>query len=178
MFTFSLLLLFTGFDDKEIIAGPELNKPIPGLKTLQIVGDLAEKEIDWKETTKTKPTLIVFVRSDKWDRPVARVLKQLDNALVAARKDLPDAHLAIVWISKDGERAKEYLPKVQQSIKMQVSSWNHFNGEVYDASGWQLSGDGALNIVLVKDNKAVWGRAFSTMQESISNQTMMELKDK
>jgi hypothetical protein len=109
---------------------------------------------------------------------VARVLKQFDDALVAARKDLPDAHIAIVWIGKDGERAKEYLPKVQQSLKMQVSSWNHFNGEVYDASGWQLSGDGALNIVLVKDNKAVWGRAFSTMQESISKQAMLELKGK
>lgn len=178
MFTLPLLLLLSWIDDKEIVAGPELNKPIPSLKTLQIVGDHADKEIDWKETAKTKPTLIVFVRSDKWDRPVARVLKQLDDALIAARKDLPDAHVAIVWISKEGERAKEYLPKVQQSLKMQVSSWNHFNGEVYDASGWQLSGDGALNIVLVKDNKAVWGRAFSTMQESIARQAMKELKGK
>lgn len=178
MFTLSLLLLCSWIDDKEIVAGPELNKPIPSLKTLQIVGDHADKEIDWKETAKTNYMLIVFVRSDKWDRPVARVLKQLDDALVAARKDLPDAHIVIVWVSKDGERAKEYLPKVQQSLKMQVSSWNHFNGEVYDASGWQLSGDGALNIVLVNDNKAVWGRAFSTMQESITRQVMAELKRK
>ncbi|MFT3882372.1 MAG: hypothetical protein QM703_22315 [Gemmatales bacterium] len=178
MFTLPLLLLFCWSDDKEIVAGPELNKPIPSLKTLQIVGDQADKEIDWKETAKTKPTLIVFVRCDKWDRPVARVLKQLDDALVAARNDLPDTHIAFVWISKDGERAREYLPKVQQSLKMQASSWNHFNGEVYDATGWQLSGDGALNIVLVKDNKAVWGRAYSTMQESIAKQVMMELKRK
>jgi hypothetical protein len=178
MFTLSLLLLGTWIEDKEILAGPELNKPIPSLKTLQIVGDHADMEIDWKETAQTKPTLIVFVRSDKWERPVARVLKQLDDALIAARKDLPDAHVGIVWVSKDADKAKDYLPKVQQSIKLQASSWNHFNGEVYDASGWQLSGDGALNIVLVKDNKAIWGRAFSNMQEGIVKQAMAELKGK
>jgi len=178
MFALTLLLFIPWMDDKEIVAGPELNKPIPSLKTLQIVGDHADKEIDWKETAQAKPTLIVFVRTDKWDRPVARVLKQLDDALIAVRKDLPDAHVGIVWVSKDADKAKDYLPKVQQSIKLQASSWNHFNGEVYDATGWQLSGDGALNIVLVKDNKAVWGRAFSTMQESIVKQTMAELKGK
>lgn len=178
MFALSLLLLSAWIDDKDIVAGPELNKPIPSLKTLQIVGDHADKEIDWKETAQTKSTLIVFVRSDKWERPVARVLKQLDDALIAARKDLPDAHIGIVWVSKDAEKAKDYLPKVQQSIKLQASSWNHFNGEVYDATGWQLSGDGALNIVLVKGNKTIWGRAFSTMQEGIVKQTMAQLKGK
>ena len=81
-------------------------------------------------------------------------------------------------MSKDADKAKDYLPKVQQSIKLQASSWNHFNGEVYDATAWQLSGDGALNIVLVKDNKAIWGRAFSIMQEGIVKQTMAELKGK
>lgn len=178
MLTLLCLLLSTGFDDKEIVSGPELNKPVPSLKTLQVVGDHADKEVDWKELTEKKPTLLVFVRSDKWDRPVARVLKQVDDALIAARKDYPDVHIGIIWISKDAERAKEYLPKVQLSIKLQASSWNFFNGEVYDAAGWQLSGDGAINIVLVKEGKSTWGRAFDTMQESIARQAMAALKGK
>lgn len=178
MFTLFALLFVTYSDDKEIVAGPELNKPVPSLKTFQVVGTNADKEIDWKDINQNKPTLLVFVRSDKWDRPVARVLKQLDDSIIAISKDVPDAHMGIIWVSKDSEKAREYLPKVQQSIKLQASSWNHFNGEVYDAAGWQLSGDGALNIVLVKDNKAMWGRAFSTMQESIARQTVHELKRK
>jgi hypothetical protein len=32
--------------------------------------------------------------------------------------------------------------------------------------------------VLVKDNKATWARAFSTMQETIVKQALMELKRK
>ena len=178
MFVLTLLCVLTLSDDKEIVAGPELNKPIPSLKTTQIVGEQADKEIDCKETAQTKPTLLVFVRSDKWDRPVARVLKQIDDAFIAERKDHPDVHVGIIWVSKDAERAKEYLPKVQQSLKMQASSWNFYNGEVYDATGWQLSGDGSLNLVLVKNNKAVWGRAYSTMQEAIAKKVMKELKSK
>lgn len=178
MFTLVCLLLPLPLDDKEIVAGPESNKPVPSLKTLQVVGDHADKDVDWKELSEKKPTLLVFVRSDKWDRPVARVLKQVDDALIAARKDLPDVHIGIVWISKDAEKAKEYLPKVQSSIKLQASSWNFFNGEVYDATGWQLSGDGAINLVHIKEGKAVWGRAYSTMQESIARQAIMALKAK
>lgn len=178
MFLFQMFLILTVHQENDIVAGPELYKPIPSLKTLQIVGDQADKEINWNETAKTKPHIIAFVRSDKWDRPVARVLKQLDDALITVRKDIPDVHLGIIWVSKDIERAKEYLPKVQQSIKLQASSWNHFNGEIYDTTGWQLSGDGALNIVIVKENKAAWGRSFSTMEESIVRKTISALKNK
>lgn len=164
MLTFFMLTLIACIDDTDTKAGPEVGKPIPELKLAQIHGEHAGKEVDARELAKTPSTIFVTVRKDKWDRPVARVLKQLDEAV--AKQD-SKAQIVIVWVSKDADHAKEYLPKAQQSLKLSASSWNHYSGEVYDAAGWQLSGDGPLNIIIVKAGKAHWGRAFATVNEKI-----------
>ena len=35
-----------------------------------------------------------------------------------------------------------------------------FSGEAFDAQGWVLSGDSVVNVIIVKDNKVAWGRAY------------------
>lgn len=164
MLMFFILTLIPIVDDTDIKAGPEVGKSIPELKVTQIHGEHAGKEVDARELSKTASTIFVTVRKDKWDRPVARVLKQLDEAVT---KQDNKAQIVIVWVSKDADHAKEYLPKAQQSLKLSASTWNHFNGEVYDAASWQLSGDGPLNIIITKAGKAHWGRAFATVDEKI-----------
>jgi hypothetical protein len=166
MLMFFMLTFIPMWDDNDIKAGPEVGKPIPELKLSQIHGADAGKEVDARELAKPASTIFITIRKDKWDRPVARVLRQLDEAV--AKQD-SKAQIVIVWVSKDADHAKEYLPKAQQSLKLSASSWNHFNGEVYDAAGWQLSGDGPLNIIITKAGKVHWGRAFATVDEKIVN---------
>jgi hypothetical protein len=163
MITTLLLLLFVVPDDG-IAVGPEPGTGIPSLKTFQVHGDLAGKEVDWKTQSPDHPILFVFLRSDQWDRPLARVVKKLDDLLQADRQQTK-ADLAIIWITKDLEKGKEYLPRAQQSLKLQASSWNILAGEVYDAQGWVLSGDLPLNLILVKKKKIAWGRAYREMSD-------------
>lgn len=179
MIWFITLVSLTGvIDDNEVNAGPETGKPVPSLKAVQIIGDHQDKTLDWSEESKNQPTFFVFVRSDKWDRPVARIIKDLDTAVNELRKEEPKVHICIIWISKDVEKAKEYLPRAQQSIKLQVSSWNHFIGEVYDITGWQLSGDGALNFVITKDGKTTWGKGYVNPNENIAGKVIQAFKAK
>lgn len=165
MLAFLAFTLITVSDDTDTKAGPDVGKPVPELKLTQIHGDQAGKEVDARELAKTTSTIFVTVRKDKWDRPVARVLRQLDEAV---SKQDNKARIVLVWVSKDADHAKEYLPKAQQSLKLQASSWNLFNGEVYDAAGWQLSGDGPLNIIIAKAGKVHWGQAFGTVDEKVA----------
>lgn len=174
----TMIGLMGSFDDNEVNAGPETGKAVPSLKAIQISGDQQGKTLDWSDASKSQPTVFVFVRSDKWDRPVARTLKQIDAAVNDLRKGEPKVHVCIVWISKDAEKAKEYLPKAQQSIKLQASSWNHFDGEVYDVTGWQLSGDGALNIVIAKEGKVIWGKGYTNPHDSIARKVTQAFQGK
>jgi hypothetical protein len=166
MFTLILLTLPISFDDGTAV-GPEAGKPVPALKTHQAAGDQADKEVDWQTASKDKPTLFVFVNSDKWDRPVARFLKKLDEAVNEAKqKAMPKAQVAIIWLTKDVDKGKEYLPRAQGSLKLQATSWNVFAGDAYDAQGWVLSGDSVINVILVKNNQVNWGRAFSAVNDT------------
>lgn len=174
----TLICLAGSFDDNEINAGPEAGKAVPSLMAMQIVGDQQGKSLEWSKVSKNQPTIFIFVRSDKWDRPVARSLKQIDTAVNDLRKEEPKVQMCIIWISKDAENAKEYLPKAQQSIKLQASSWNHFNGEIYDVSGWQLSGDSALNIVVAKEGKVTWGKGYTNPHDSIARKVTQAIQDK
>lgn len=167
-----LVCTLVALNEEDIKAGPEVGKPVPELKLMQIHGDQAGKDVDAAELAKTSPTIFVTVRKDKWDRPVARVLKQLDEAAI---KQDNKARIVLVWVSKDTEHAKEYLPRAQQSLKLQASSWNLYNGEVYDAAGWQLSGDGPLNIIVAKGGKVSWGRAFGSVDEIIVGKVIAAL---
>jgi hypothetical protein len=160
MFTVLLVTLSVSLDDGTAV-GPEVGKAIPTLKTFQAAGDQADKEIDWTEGSKDKPTVFVFIHSGKWDRPVARFLKKLDERVNEVRQNkLPKAQVAVVWLTKEIDKGKEYLPRAQLSLKLQASSWNVFSGEAFDAQGWVLSGDSVVNVIIVKDNKVAWGRAY------------------
>lgn len=178
MFTLSLCLLMLQQKDEGLVAGPAVGATMPSLKIWQIVGEQREKQLDMQADVKSHPALLIFVQSDKWDRPVARILRQLDDAMVEVRKTNAKARIEIVWISKDLDKAKEYLPKAAQSLKLQTSSWNCFPGDIYDAAGWQLSGDGALNLVIIKDGKVSWGRAYAAAREEIVKSTMNAFKAK
>jgi hypothetical protein len=168
MIALTLLSVLLWSDDGTNI-GPEPGKPVPALKTHQVVGDKSGQEVDLRVETQDKPVIFIFIPSEKWDRPIARFLRQLDEAIQGDRqKDEPRGQIYLVWVTKDVEKAKEYLPRAQQSIKLQASTWNILRGEVYDAQDWALSGDSALNIIIAKKNKVAWGKAYASVNDGLA----------
>ena len=137
-----------------IESGPAVDSALPELKADVVTGDDAGKKIAFTTSRKSKPTVYVFVRADKFDRPIARYLKTLDKALIELGKN---THIVAVWITEDADKTREYLPKVQQSMKFEATTLALYAEDKLGPSGWALN-DRAHVTTIVTDGAKVKAR--------------------
>src|SRR5581483_1421631 len=94
-----LALVFTALVSKgfaqDIASGPEKDKAVPALTVYDATGAHKEKSIDYVADRKDKPTVYLLIRADKFDRPMNRFMKTLDDAVV---KDFKDVYVVAVWL--------------------------------------------------------------------------------
>ncbi len=65
-----LALLFTVSRARaDVESGPTVGEKIPALKVLHVVGENEGNEADATAERGEKPTLYLFVRTDRWTRP-------------------------------------------------------------------------------------------------------------
>src|SRR5262245_62638259 len=101
-----VLIAFPIFAD--VASGPKEGDKAPELKVYAVTGESKEKDVNYTELRKDKPTVYVFVRADKWDRPMFRFVKTLDEKL-------GDAGLVVaVWLRDDADKSKQDLPDIWQ----------------------------------------------------------------
>ena len=150
----SLAFLSTSLAFAAIESGPAVDSALPELKADAATGDDAGKKITFTTTRKAKPTIYVFIRADKFDRPIARYLKTLDKALVEFGKD---THVVAVWITEDIDKTREYLPKVQQSMKLEASTLAFYAEEKIGPNAWGLN-ERAYVTTIVTDGTKVKAR--------------------
>src|SRR5215207_5772027 len=74
----------------QVESGPAANSKVEPLKVAVATGDDAGKNVDFADRRKKETTVFIFVQADKWDRPLARFLKVLDQEL---GKDRADVHV-------------------------------------------------------------------------------------
>src|SRR4051812_17491497 len=67
---------------------PSAGSKLEPLKIKMITGNNAGEELDFVAARDGKPTVYVFIQAEKWDRPVARFLKTLDQDLGMDRQDV------------------------------------------------------------------------------------------
>ena len=115
---------------QDVDSGPESGKKVPALKVFDATGANQDKEVDYVAECKDKPTVYVFVQADKWDRPMARFLRKLDESV---RKESDDAYVVAVWLTDDADKTKTYLPRAQQSLKFQNTALTCFSGTTFQA---------------------------------------------
>ncbi len=137
-----------------IESGPAVDSALPELKADAATGDDVGKKITYTTTRKAKPTVYVFIRGDKFDRPIARYLKFLDKAVVELGKD---THVVAVWLTDDAEKHREYLPKVQQSMKFEATTLAFYAEDKLGPNTWALN-DRAHVTTIVTDGAKVKAR--------------------
>jgi hypothetical protein len=148
------ILLCTTLAHAAIESGPAVDSALPELKADAVTGDDASKKLTFTTTRKAKPTVYVFIRADKFDRPIARYLKTLDKALVELGKD---THVVAVWITEDADKTREYLPKVQQSIKLEATTFTFYAEDKNGPNAWAIN-DRAFVTTIVTDGAKVKAR--------------------
>jgi hypothetical protein len=141
---------------QDVSSGPERGKRVPALKVFDATGPNKDKELDYTAERKDMPTLYIFVQADKWDRPIARFLRKLDEAVV---KEGKDASVVAVWLTDSPDKTKEYLPRAQQSLQFQATALTCYTGDKSGPDGWTINPDADVTVVVANQHKvaAVFG---------------------
>ncbi|QDU22604.1 hypothetical protein [Urbifossiella limnaea] len=160
----ALVVLATG-SAQDIDSGPKAGEKVTVLKAYGVVGTVEGKEADFAAERKNDPTVYLFVQSEHFGRPMARFIKVLDEKLKTANEK---AGVVAVWIG-DKEaftKNKDYLPRVQMSLKLENTAYAAHEGEKSGPNGWGLNADAHVTVVVADKGKVAKSFAFVSVNET------------
>jgi len=156
-------LLVSFADAQDVTSGPDKGKSVPSLKVFDATGQHKDKDVDYSADRKTKPTIYVFVNAEKWDRPMARFLKNLDKALQDADEN---AYVVAVWLTDSPDKTKSYLPVAQQSLNFVKTALTCFSGEKSGPMDWNINSDAHLTAVVTVKGKILASLGYRSINET------------
>jgi hypothetical protein len=159
----SLLLTVSAlFPAQDVASGPEKGAAVPALSVYDATGMHKDKTVDYAAQRKDRPTVYLLVRADKFDRPMNRFMKTLDTQM---KKDFPDAYAVAVWVTEEPDKAKESLPRVQQSVQYEATALT-VGGDKEGPKGWNVNGDAHLTVVVAARGKVAATFGYRSVNET------------
>ena len=155
-----VLLLLGAAAGAQIVSGPAPGKQLAPLRVFAATGAREGKELDYVAERGDKPTVYVLIRD--WDRPVARFLKTLDGAV---HEDSAEALVVAAWLTDEKEETKNYLPRAQQSLKLEVTPLTVFLGDRAGPNEWDISPDARVTVVVARGGKSKAHFGFVSINE-------------
>src|SRR5262245_7155418 len=163
-----VLIAFPIFAD--VASGPKEGEKAAELKVYAVTGESKEKDVNYTELRKDKPTVYVFVQADKWDRPMFRYVKTLDEKLGEA------GQVVAVWLTEDADKSKDYLPKISTYFKN--AALTVFTGEKAGPKDWGINIDANLTAVVVSGGKVAKSFGYQSLNETDADAVAEVLKKK
>lgn len=157
----------------EPVSGPEPGTAVAPLPVFAVTGSAAQKALDYAEQRGDKPTVYVFISQEKWGRPAARFLRELNQKL---RENAADAEVAVVWLTSDVDAAKAYLPKAQLSLQLADTALMVFQGVVAGPEGWAINDRADLTAIVACKGKVAARFGFVSVNETVVPEVLTELK--
>src|SRR5262249_24578332 len=117
------------------------------------------------------PTVYLFI--NEWNRPTARFLRTLDETV---KMESEDAYLVAVWLTEDPNKTKDYLPRAQESLKLQATAMTVFLGEKRGPDGWGLNDMAHVTAVVAVKARVAASLAFVSINETDARPVRMALK--
>jgi hypothetical protein len=131
-------------------AGPTVGQAVPVLKVQAMKSDGRYEDADAATAAADKPVVYLLVQHSKWDRPIARFLKVLDEKL---RDTSATAVGYAVFLSSDAEQVKEYLPRANQSLQFQNTTLSSYTDDGNGPADWNVNGDDSLTVAVAHKGK-------------------------
>jgi hypothetical protein len=148
---------------QDVTTGPEKGAAVPALKVFDATGAHREKEIDYASDRAAKPTVYLFIDAEKFDRPMNRFMKTLDDIVA---KDYEHAYVVAVWLTPDADKAKAYLPRVQGSVQYQATALTVFTGTKEGPKDWGVNADAHLTAVIASNGKVAATFGYRSINET------------
>jgi hypothetical protein len=147
----------------QIESGPAAGAKVEPLKVVIAAGGEAGSEADIAERRKGETTVYLFVQADKWDRPVARFVRTLDEEVSNKRSGVT---IYAIWLTKDVEESKSYLPRAEQSLRASQTTYCVFPGDINGPAGWAIDSRAHLTAVVVADEKVTASFGYRSVNET------------
>ncbi|MFM1801315.1 MAG: hypothetical protein RJA81_667 [Planctomycetota bacterium] len=155
----SLYFLFSNISTAEEMEA----KQVPELTASVCVGEGVGQNRELAKIRAQEPTLYVFIQNEYWDRPIARLLRELDTQM---NQNVTGGHIIAVWLSdRELDRLKEHLPRVQQSIKLATTTYAVWPGDAFGPADWNLNRDDHITVISARDGKILDRHAFRSTNE-------------
>ncbi|MFM7540101.1 MAG: hypothetical protein ACKO9Z_10625 [Planctomycetota bacterium] len=135
--------------------GPGAGKPCPALRAHMVKKD---ESADLLAGRMEAPSVVVLVRAEKFDRPLARVLRELDRESFRVN---PDARVLMVFLASDRKMWRERLVLVDKSLQLDNTILGVTDEEKL-MSDWGASVDHAATVVVVSQGKVIKGFGFAS----------------
>lgn len=160
----ALVVMTTGAA-QDVDSGPKAGEKVAALKAFGLVGAVEGKEADFAAERKGEPTVYLFVQSENFGRPMARFIKVLDEKVKTANEK---AAVVAVWIGDKAAFAKnkDYLPRVQMSIKLENTAIAAHEGEKSGPNGWGINADAHVTVVVADGGTVAKSFAFVSVNET------------
>src|SRR5262249_39642097 len=157
----------------DISSGPKAGEKVEDFKVYGVVGAIENKEGSYVKDRKDDPTVYVFVQHEHFNRPMARLLKELDTK---AKETNDKAATIAVWLTEKQDAAKEHLPKIQMSLNFVNTSLGVFEGDKSGPNNWGINVDAHCTVVIVHKGKAVESIALQSANETDAAKVVEALK--
>jgi hypothetical protein len=158
----ALLAAPAGVAAADLKSGPAVGGKVAALKVFAVTGAKSGQEVDYPAQRGEKPTVYLFVSAGHWDRPAARYLRAIDRGLPEASAQ---AEAVAVWLTEKPDEAKDYLPKLQQSLQFQTTALTVDTGEKGGPADWNINGEAAITAVVAHRGQVVATFAYRTVNE-------------
>jgi hypothetical protein len=165
--TLSLVALTVSVARADVESGPKEGDKVAPLKVHAVTGEPRDKEVDYAELRKGKPTIYVFVAAKEFDRPMFRYIKKLDESVGE------NASVVAVWLTEDADKSKEYLPKIAQYFNATALA---VLGKSAGPAGWGINADARLTAVVADKGRVVRSFGYLSLNETDAADVVKALK--
>jgi hypothetical protein len=142
------------------------------LRVFAVTGDVQNAEVNYVEQRAGRPTLYCFVPAERWSRPTARLLKELDHRIGT----LSDAALVAVWVTDNPAASKDYLPRAQQSLQLGRTALVVSEEGPAGPAEWGINTEVDLTIVAAREGRVLKSFAFPSPNDTLAEEVLAALK--
>jgi hypothetical protein len=155
------------------LSGPKTGTAVSPLKVFAATGEKAGQELDYAAERGEKPTVYVFVQHERFDRPLARMLRALEKAAAVADRDY---QVIVVYLTDDEAKTKEHLPRIQMSMQFASTALVVYPSATMGPEGWSVNTDAQLTVVVVKKAKTTASFGYRSANETVVKEIAPSLK--
>lgn len=156
--------------DSDLSSGPAPNDPVAPLKVFVVSADDNDQKADVAERSRKQPTLYLFVDAARWNRPMFRFVKTLEEQLGDSDQ------VVAVWLAKDVDESKTYLAKIRTYFVKAALCVAEASPE--GPKDWGINPDASLTVVATRQGKVVKSWGYRAPDETRVKEVLAEWKSK